>query len=65
VKFCTRCKKEKPITSFWADPSKKDGRRSLCGTCSRKKNRKESRVRKPENTSHLVPFIQGYRVSNA
>lgn len=37
MKICTMCGESKPLGGFYRDKTKKDGRRSLCQVCHRKK----------------------------
>jgi len=39
-KICSKCKKTKIITKFWKDKINKDGHRSWCKSCDKKKNKK-------------------------
>ena len=50
MKTCTRCKTEKPISEFYADNRRKDGKLSRCKTC---KNEMLRQYRK-----ELGPFIR-------
>jgi hypothetical protein len=35
VKACSRCRQERPLSDFNADPRKRDGRRADCRECQR------------------------------
>ena len=38
VKRCNGCLIEKPLTAFYSDKSRPDGRHSLCAACCRERN---------------------------
>jgi hypothetical protein len=48
MKQCSRCKEEKPLTEFYADPGGRDGRKSYCIAC-RKAWHQANYVRKPSH----------------
>jgi hypothetical protein len=39
TKVCTKCGVEKPLTEFYRDKSKKDGRRNICKSCDKEKDK--------------------------
>ena len=41
MKACSRCKQSKPLTEFWKDRSKPDGRQHVCKECERSRKRND------------------------
>jgi len=54
-KPCTTCETVLPLQRFYSDPSKKDGKSSVCSSC-----RKEKRDR-PENKAKNQEYQREYR----
>lgn len=58
LKYCTLCKKEKPLIDFDIDKQKTDGYRSHCKECSRKeKSTLHVKILRSKNNKHKVAIL--------
>ena len=53
MKTCSRCKESKPLSDFYSDKAKLDGKRNFCSACDREKS-KNYREQFPEKAKLQV-----------
>ena len=71
TKTCSKCKREKPLTQFSKDKSKKDGHKYVCKLCAkvrdkayREANREKLKARKKAYRESNPEKIKAYREAN-
>lgn len=60
MKLCTKCNKEKPLTEFNRDRSRKDGYRSSCRSCS-KQSKEYQQKYYLKNKNEILEKTKEYR----